>query len=262
MDFAASVLKPRLEAAGLQVYMDYSKLKPGMHWQQELAQAAANSAVVVVVLSGSYVNRYWCQLELDLALHSRKHAGHDSKPVVIPVFWDKPDDVVQPHAIQQYWQQQLNQLAPARLCWVDPARWAGNIGELGEQWQGERRMHCGPKDNLYNMAGRVAQAAGAYMPKKLTIDTTQLFGQTTQMEGLLAKIHGGRMGLWLFGPGNLVSPAQRVQRVASWLSRSRWGGVLARQEKTRSHTSCERGRTNMQTCTTRAGWLATASRRP
>eukprot|EP00878_Enallax_costatus_P030997 GHUV01033823.1.p3 GENE.GHUV01033823.1~~GHUV01033823.1.p3 ORF type:complete len:124 (-),score=27.85 GHUV01033823.1:870-1241(-) len=58
-NFAASILKPALKAAGLNVFMDFSNLEPGSEWPRELAVAAANSVVVVVVLSRQYTKRKW-----------------------------------------------------------------------------------------------------------------------------------------------------------------------------------------------------------
>jgi hypothetical protein len=83
--FAASILKPALEAAGLAVYMDFSSLQLGSSWREELVDAAANSMVVVVVLSRSFTNRFWCMLELDLALHAHHEGGDERKrPLVLP----------------------------------------------------------------------------------------------------------------------------------------------------------------------------------
>jgi hypothetical protein len=117
--FAASILAPALEAAGLYVFIDHFGLQPGDAWRPELLDAAANSAAVIGVLSRTYARRFWCMLELDAALRSHTPAavaaaaaagagaetgaavGSSASsagapcpgPVVIPVYYDTAAEV-------------------------------------------------------------------------------------------------------------------------------------------------------------------------
>ena len=132
--------------------------------------AAANSQVVVAVVSKQYTERYWCMLELDLALnaHSFKAASSSSTrssspsqeqgPVVIPVFYDSVDDVLKPQVVGQHWSSPEQLVGQMRL-WVDADAWASNLRELNKL-QGFRRRIKGPtKDEQLQLAWRVVDAA-------------------------------------------------------------------------------------------------------
>jgi hypothetical protein len=171
--FAASILKPALEAAGLAVYMDFSSLQLGSTWRQELVDAAANSMVVVVVLSRSFTSRFWCMLELDLALnaHQRKPGGGEGnrQPLLLPVFYDSVDVVVDANTIRQCWSGDLQQrvwrheeLGREWATTVDVGRWVSNICTLKQEVQHTRKSMPGQesgKDEDWQLARGVARAA-------------------------------------------------------------------------------------------------------
>jgi len=204
-DFAASILKPALEAAGLDVYMDFSNLQPGCNWPAELMNAAANSAVVVVVLSQQYTQRFWCMLELDLALnsHSSKQQQQQQGPLVVPVFYHAADSIVQLTAIQEYWTAAKPLLEPAeRQAWVDVHRWPANIKSLKEQLQHQRLpAEGGSKDGPLHLARRVVAAAVAAIPVQASMNAI-VVGTEQQEAELVAQLTvPARLGLWLYGCG-------------------------------------------------------------
>jgi len=207
-DFAACILKPALEAAGLKVYMDFSNLHPGCNWPAELMNAAANSAVVVVVLSQRYTQRFWCMLELDLALnsHSSKQQQQQQQgPLVVPVFYHAAGSIVQLRAIQKYWTAAKPKLEPAeRQAWVDINRWTANIHSLKEQLQHQRLpAKGGSKDEALQLARRVVAAAVAAIPVQASINAI-VVGTEQQEAKLVAQLtvpDPARLGLWLYGCG-------------------------------------------------------------
>jgi hypothetical protein len=179
--FAASILRPALEAAGLAVCMDFTSLEPGCKWPEELVAAAANSMVVVVVLSESYTQRFWCMLELDLALHSHQQQeggeGGSShvKPLVIPVFYDSPEGIADAASIRQYWssagslRERLRtdeKLGPEWDEVVDGARWSANITAMTGQLHNLRRKtgQAADKDEELQLARKVVKAAVRRIP--------------------------------------------------------------------------------------------------
>jgi hypothetical protein len=173
--FAASILKPALEATGLAVYMDFSSLEMGSKWPQELVDNAANSMVVVVVLSKTFSNQFWCMLELDLALHAhqqQQEGGDESdtrQPLVLPVFYDSVDVVVDVNTIRQRWsgdlQKQLcgeEELGPEWVKTVDVGRWVGNIMTMKAEVQHVRKTQGLSKDEDWQLARCVVRAAAMH----------------------------------------------------------------------------------------------------
>jgi hypothetical protein len=178
--FATIILKQALEKIqGLKVFLDCKpgSLPLGSDWTQMLTDAAANSTIVVVVLSKSFTERFWCMLELDLALNSNSHSHR--KPLVIPVFYDKPDDVVKVDSILEYWSQpevvleaylmKEEKLGPEWLPVVDAPRWAGNISAM-LALQHERLKNA-PKDDAEPMTERIVKAVEEYMAADPTAGT-------------------------------------------------------------------------------------------
>lgn len=162
--FAASILKPELERAGMLVFIDCRDLMPGDPWPKELASAAANSAVMVAVLSKTYPKRFWCMLELDLARHARRLAGVDRLPLVIPVFYDPPNDVLQLHAILEHWKSQAALQASAQFL-IDPGAWVANIEAMKDEMQNLRRRTMQPdKDEERQLAQKVRLHMGPTLP--------------------------------------------------------------------------------------------------
>jgi hypothetical protein len=212
--FAASILKPALEAAGLEVFMDFSSLQLGCSWPQELMDAAANSMVVVVVLSNSYTGQFWCMLELDLALHSHQQSeqeGADSSskcPLVIPVFYDPVNGIVDTANIKHRWSHALEQrlmtdeaLGPEWSHTVDVERWTNNIVSLMSKLQHMRHTRRGQdasKDEEWQLAREVVRVAVKHIPSRVAV--AEVVGFEEQEVALAAQL-GGRLGLWLYGQG-------------------------------------------------------------
>ena len=213
-DFAASVVKPALEAAGLAVYMDYANLELGDNWSKELVDAAANSMVVVAVLSKSYAERFWCMLELDLALHAHpqqlegeEQINSRSRPLVIPVFFDAVIAIVDVAAIETRWSSDLKkvwqeeELDPAEWASrVDAGRWAANIAAMKGGLQHMRKPEMdSSKDTAWQLARKVVARAVKHIPSLVDVGAT-VVGFEEQEAALAAEL-GGRLGLWLYGPG-------------------------------------------------------------
>jgi hypothetical protein len=210
--FSASILKPALEAAGLAVYMDFSSLQLGSSWREELVDAAANSMVVVVVLSRSFTSRFWCMLELDLALnaHQQKQGEREEsrRPLVLPVFYDHVDTIVNADKIRQRWsgslQQRLLEDEELGREWnaiVDVGRWVSNICAQTEKVQHMRMSQPGQaatKDEGWQLARGVAMAAARHMPSLVAVGNVVGF---EKQEAALAAELVGRLGLWLYGGG-------------------------------------------------------------
>jgi hypothetical protein len=210
--FSASILKPAMEAAGLAVFMDFSNLEMGSKWPQELVDAAANSMVVVVVLSRSFTGRFWCMLELDLALHAhqRKQGIMNSsrQPLVLPVFYDCVDTIVDVDAIRQRWSGGLQrrlwrdeELGREWVVSVDVDRWVENIVTLKEELQHMRRSQGSQaftKDEDWQLARGVVRVAARHMPCLVAVGGVVGF---EEQEAALAAQLGGRLGLWLYGQG-------------------------------------------------------------
>jgi hypothetical protein len=122
--FAASVLKPALESAGMRVFMDFSDLEAGDAWPQRLVEAASYNMVVVVVLSRSYSQRFWCMYELELAMKN-------PKVLVLPIHFHPFSELVPDVGVEAYWTDK--DLEPERKCLVRPKLWAENLHALKDQ---------------------------------------------------------------------------------------------------------------------------------
>jgi hypothetical protein len=217
--FAASILRPALEAVGLDVCMDFTSQEPGGKWKEELVGAAANSVVVVVVLSKSFTKRFWCMLELDLVLNSHHQQqqggqGGSSMPLVIPVFYDSPDDIEKDEdavTIQQHWEGDgLAKLpGPEWVLVVDVRRWTANITALKGELQNMRRKvgNEAEKDEELQLARRVVKAAVRHIPSLVDVGV-EVVGFEEQEAALAAELGGPeRLGLWLYGQGALGQQA-------------------------------------------------------
>jgi hypothetical protein len=198
--FAASILRPALQRAGLAVFMDID-MESGCEWPRRLVHAAADSQVVVVVMSKSYPERFWCMLELDLALNGRPCGA---RPFVVPVFYDAADRVNELD-VQRNWSddQLLQRLADDELepVWaecVDPFRWAGNLTALRRVLQHNRRSSFTSKDADDLLARDVVADVLGHM--HLAVDVGEVVGFEEQKNMLLAQTHK-RLGLWLYGSG-------------------------------------------------------------
>jgi hypothetical protein len=216
--FAASILKPALAAAGLSVFMDFSNLPPGCQWSTELVEAAAHSAVVVAVLSACYVHRFWCMYELDLALHGKPGQPRACEPLIIPVFYHSPSDILQPKEqtaavdLQQLWQGKIapdsTAVSANHRQHVHPERWAANFAAMRREWQNLRLSNLPQaKDRDYQLARHVVIAALPAIPPELALPE-DLVGYQQQEADLLAALAVPNpqqpiMGLWLHGIGEI-----------------------------------------------------------
>jgi hypothetical protein len=225
--FAACILKPALERAGIEVYMDFASLMYGEQWKQKLVEAAACSQVMVVVLSRSYTSRFWCMLELDLALNGRPGAGPN--PVIIPVFYDEwsvvssgPDEVTR-SGVTAKWQGMVAECSGDKLqqwlrdeeldvqwqACVDVERWGTNMRAM-KDIQHRRRTACHGKDEQLNMAMDVVAAALGHVVHGVDVD--HVVGLEECADELLAKLAVADpgtqplLGLWLHGFGKCWLP--------------------------------------------------------
>lgn len=147
--FAANVLKPALDAAGLTTYIDHKNLELGCDWPAELVKAAPTSAVFVVVLTQSYATRFWCLRELDLALHGHPdYPTGGAKPYIIPVYLQHPSSLqrLSTEQLQQKVQQRMDRLRSQEsaerqeLQRLSAERMLANIDALEDNHQGVRRQ--------------------------------------------------------------------------------------------------------------------------
>lgn len=240
-NFAVSVLAPALQAAGLTVFTDCGDLQPGSSWPDLLVEAACRSAVTVVVLSKAYTERFWCMLELDLALNGHLQHPRQQTPMVIPVFYDEPRSLGSVQGLQQHWaarlppaapaatvlagtpqhqrqqqsaqqaqhqeQKQPEMLPPDRQPWVDPKRWADNIAGMRERLQSIRlSAFAASKDAQWQLAQNVVAAAAPAVVVLAHVEGN-LVGYEQQFGNLISQLAVGDpalrdvVGLWLHGLG-------------------------------------------------------------
>ena len=153
-------------------------------------------------------------LELDLALHGLPGQARAAAPLVIPVFYDSPEDVVQPAGIERHWRARLDAAAgtvdavPAdRHEWVRPDRWAQNVIDTERRLQNARRKtERADKDEELQVARRVIAAALAAARVPLA-EPEGLVGIKEQEERLLTELavpDPQCLGLWLHGMGGCL----------------------------------------------------------
>jgi hypothetical protein len=214
--FAASILRPALQAAGLPVFMDFSDLEPGCEWPSELLNAASNSAIVVAVLSKTYPKRFWCMQELHVARQRElEGTGNErSVPLVIPVFYDAVKDVCpKDDSLEQLWSTsgELYSKASDRYKHLIMAKaWARNIREMVTHVHGIRRQQLSQapsKDEDLQLALKVVSACIKSQRLPPTVDVGYVVGFDKQLAEVASELVGGlaaeppRLGVWLHGPG-------------------------------------------------------------
>ena len=79
-DFAACLEKD-LEGEGVVYYYDETCLQPSENLWHRIQLEAKDCAVFVAIFSPLYCQRYWCMLELDVALHNDR--------TILPVSFDE-----------------------------------------------------------------------------------------------------------------------------------------------------------------------------
>ena len=118
--------------AGLPVYVGYKNLNLGDPWPAELVRNAANSTVLVAVITKSYNQRFWCMCELDLALRRQSEQG--GRFLVIPVFVDDPATVPGPgDSPGSEWRRKA--LIAEELALFNEQRWQSNMKGLSKELQ-------------------------------------------------------------------------------------------------------------------------------
>jgi hypothetical protein len=198
------------------------------------------------VLSKAYTERFWCMLELDLALHGHPQHPRQQQPLVIPVFYDDPHSLMSVQGLQQHWaarlpppapaaavlagasqhqrqhqqqsvhqaqqQKQPGMVPPDRQPWVHPQRWADNIKDMRERLQSTRlSAFVVSKDAQWQLAQKVVAAAAQAVVVLAHVEN--LTGYEEQLGDLLSKLAVGDsalrdvVGLWLHGLGKLCGLA-------------------------------------------------------
>jgi hypothetical protein len=182
--------------------MDYSDLYGGVEFEEELVSAASYSRVVVVVLSKTYQWRYWCMRELHLAMRARYHEPRGT--VVIPVFYDEEEEVLQPDEVRERWGKggDLFEKYPERQKDIDGKAWAKNLEEITSIQRHSRRVQGQKpaKDEDRQLAIEVVKSCVRYLgPQE---PTGYVVGYKEQMFHIASKLGGpGRLGVWLHGCG-------------------------------------------------------------
>jgi len=178
---AASILKPALESAGVRVFMDFSDLEAGDPWPQRLVEAASHSMVVVVVLSRSYSQRFWCMYELEVA-------RQNPRVLVIPIHFHPFHELVPDGGVAAYWASR--DMAPECKHLVHPELWAENLHALDDQVQAYRRRTVSPdKNEEWQLAMRVVKRAVKEIPLPVELQD-EVVGFKDQEASLLAQLPG------------------------------------------------------------------------
>ena len=134
-----------------------------------------------------------------MALHGAPGQPRDGTPLVIPVFYDRPADIVKANELQRHWSRQA--VLADRRDWVRPERWAQNVSNAEERLQNVRLS--GAKGEQQKMAERVTRRAMTAARQPLALPQT-LCGLEAKAERLLAELKAlgaPRLGLWLHGMG-------------------------------------------------------------
>lgn len=197
--FTNSILKPSLEAAGLSVFVDWLNIEPGRMLAAQMEDAARNSGVFIAVLSSSYVRRFWCMHELDLALHGRMTSTQ--RPVLVPVFFDPPEEVV---AAAACWES--NVLPQERQAVADARRWEKNVVQLANHKHFSRSSYISAHSYKGTDEAALAKDVAATVVRLVLPQAAvgPAVGLEAQAEVLLQVLQqGDKLGLWLHGCGEL-----------------------------------------------------------
>jgi hypothetical protein len=152
-------------------------------------------------------------LELDLALHGLPGQARAAAPVVIPVFYDSPELVVQPAGTEQLWRARLDEAPGAadgvpadRRAWVRPDRWAQNVSDTKDRLESVRRLTKGAAKNEELKVALAVVAAALEAVHAPLAQPDGLVGVEEQEERLLAELAvPDRLGLWLHGMGGCIT---------------------------------------------------------
>jgi len=160
-------------------------------------EAASHSMVVIVVLSRSYSQRFWCMYELELA-------RRNPRVLVIPIHFHPFPELVPDGGVAAYWASR--DMAPECKHLVHPELWAENLHALDDQVQAYRRRTVSPdKNEEWQLAMRVVKRAVKQIPLPVDLQD-EVVGFKDQEASLLAQLPGvdrpNRIQyLWLYGEG-------------------------------------------------------------
>lgn len=87
-------LKEQLQKAGFRVWMDLGIIKPGLSITKTINQGLMACRYAVVVLSPSFFQKEWTQLELEFLLQLEERAGE----IIIPVWHDIEEGEIRRHS--------------------------------------------------------------------------------------------------------------------------------------------------------------------
>ncbi|CAM9361946.1 unnamed protein product, partial [Chrysoparadoxa australica] len=96
-------------------------IEKGDLWMKKIREEASTSQVMVVVLSPSYPLRYWCMVELDLAIET-------AEIIIIPVYYGIKDD--DDLIVQDKWKEEWAKMQDEGDKGVDLERWENNLISL------------------------------------------------------------------------------------------------------------------------------------
>jgi TIR domain len=151
-------LAASLRRDGIQRFLDCDShsLKLGADWSDDITDHAQRSRVMVAVLSPSYLERYWCMRELDLAITASKS---NDGITIIPVFYGIDlGALLKDHSVTDKWRSVWEGFKAAGKEGVDVERWMGNLHVLDQHHQAGRHI-SGTKDvdNELELEQRVVQ---------------------------------------------------------------------------------------------------------
>jgi len=167
-NYVLNELQPALLRAGLEV-LQAEPDAVGANWTQALEDAAAHSAVLVAVVSDSYVTSYRCMRELDLGLNlERPNDSTRTLPLVIPVLYTTQ----LPSKDNERWQELLSTWRQqGQQHGTDTSSWARNVqylAALAEQ-QPPGAVQLSNVANTREGTRRVVQQAVAAMYSRQSI---------------------------------------------------------------------------------------------
>jgi hypothetical protein len=202
--FAASILYPALLAAGVHVFIDHEDVGGGSKWEADL-ERAAESRVVVVVLSKSYQYRFWCMRELHLACRAQDTL--DNQLTIIPVFYHHENTVLQTEGVLQRWGPEgdlYQKQSTARQAKINAAHWADNFAGVAGRGAPIFRRQEGQspaKDEGRRVALEIVNTCMGCLPPEQDVDAVGYEDQLARVAIQLGdEAEGSRLGVWLSKP--------------------------------------------------------------
>ena len=143
----AAYLAKELKDEGIVFFYDETCLSTGDNLEQRIPAEAKGCTVFVAVMSPTYFQRYWCMLELDLALRHNR--------VVLPVYFDPlngPGDLPKKRKFMKHLKKDK------RVKSEDLDRWWRNVSDEMPVISGIRmRSLAGVKGNLVSLQSAVLE---------------------------------------------------------------------------------------------------------